>query len=251
MRRRNGFTLVELLVVIGIIAVLISVLLPSLNRARAAANAIQCSSNMRQIGAAFEMYANESKGWIPLATNNTDATYDSLLAKYAGNKVSVTDLGLASVKSVVTGPNLFVCPSDEFPRYNNCASRSYSRILFSSTGTSTQASPAVDPPYQDYTKPFKKAGIRRGPEKVLLIEYQTSINLRGNNWASFIDGYLWRYAEFAFGPGYQSTYIGKYHRGGSNFLYFDSHVSFVRREPKNPWSDPSYWSNFDLAWKRN
>src|SRR4051812_42608426 len=63
----HGFTLVELLVVIGIIAVLLSILLPTLSKARRSAYTLQCASNMKQLSTAMLMYINDNKGRFPAA----------------------------------------------------------------------------------------------------------------------------------------------------------------------------------------
>ena len=63
--RRRAFTLVELLAVLGIIAFLIALLLPALSAAREVAKRTSCGSNLRQLGIAIQLYANQSQGWIP------------------------------------------------------------------------------------------------------------------------------------------------------------------------------------------
>ena len=94
MKRRHAFTLVELLVVIGIIAVLIAVLMPALNKARMSANLVKCQSNLRQIYSAVTIYVNENKGVLPRSSDldpglsGTFAKTFIQLSELLGTKVS-------------------------------------------------------------------------------------------------------------------------------------------------------------------
>lgn len=63
--RRRGFTLVEILVVIGVIGILVALLMPALNKARQAANTTKCLANLRSLGQAMNLYVAENKGWLP------------------------------------------------------------------------------------------------------------------------------------------------------------------------------------------
>jgi prepilin-type N-terminal cleavage/methylation domain-containing protein len=76
-RQRKGFTLIELLVVVAIIALLISILLPSLARAREIAKRAVCASNMRGVGQGMKVYANDNFDWYPTAPFKELATVQS------------------------------------------------------------------------------------------------------------------------------------------------------------------------------
>src|SRR5436190_8757707 len=116
MSQRRGFTLVELLVVIGIIAVLISILLPSLNKAREAANRTVCLSNMHQFGLALRIYANTYKEYVPIGYISSSAgpqkgwNYTAHLNR--GGAITPILLGCLVDAKLIKAPKTFYCPSE-------------------------------------------------------------------------------------------------------------------------------------------
>src|SRR5688572_28386500 len=75
MTRKRAFTLVELLVVIGIIAILVGILLPTLNMARQRAYNVQCLSNLRACGQILHMYAQQNRGYFPMMSLQSPETF--------------------------------------------------------------------------------------------------------------------------------------------------------------------------------
>lgn len=115
-RRLAGFTLVELLVVIGIIAILISLLMPALNRVRQQANSVACRSNLRQMGLYMQMYANDNRGWLfPVERGMPDdiSQFWTNMAKGLGTNVPYHERWPAVVVGQDTpNPPVMICPID-------------------------------------------------------------------------------------------------------------------------------------------
>ena len=110
--KKRGFTLVELLVVIGIIAILIAVLMPALSRVRDQARGVQCSSNLRQLMTAAHLFAQDNKGhlfgnWSD--ANNPDENKRDFLAGNTGNWQAAPQAG--TLWKYVRDLNVYRCPS--------------------------------------------------------------------------------------------------------------------------------------------
>jgi prepilin-type N-terminal cleavage/methylation domain-containing protein len=104
--RATGFTLVELLVVIGIIALLLAILLPAFAKARESANRIKCSSNLRSIGQFVYLFAHDHHGRVPEAQN----TFKSTIGAFEPSWMYTKDY-FVLVDNYGADQKLFICPS--------------------------------------------------------------------------------------------------------------------------------------------
>lgn len=121
MKQRRAFSLIELLVVIGIIAVLMAILLPALEKARESALKVKCASNIRQVGQALVLYSNDNHGQYPRTTYIpgaplTEGTGPAATDPFATGGVQPNDVTAAIFLLIRTQdalPQIFMCPYND------------------------------------------------------------------------------------------------------------------------------------------
>ncbi len=161
-RRYETFTLIELLVVIAIIAILAAMLLPSLNKAREKARGIQCISNMKQIGNAFQFYLNDNNEWLPWCRSGSTTSsipWSNLLWPHMSSK----ELYTVDVKKTA-----LQCPSDKHKcTKNNYGYMSYGYNYYMTRDMSSGWFVAGTP----YRFPIRLGAVPNPTEHLLISDY--------------------------------------------------------------------------------
>ena len=213
-----AFTLIELLVVIAIIAILAALLLPTLAKSKAKAEAVTCSKNIQQLTLAWIMYAEDNGDWL-VNNHGVKETLDRR-DNWANNvedwESSDDNTNLLLLANSLLGPyasgstRIYKCPADREPAPNGPRSRSMSmNAMVGDPGDLTNYFNAR------YVQFFKNAEVR-SPSGIFVFLDEQADTLNDGFFVNRLDDNAW------------GNVPGSYHNGGANFSFADGHLELHR-----------------------
>jgi prepilin-type N-terminal cleavage/methylation domain-containing protein/prepilin-type processing-associated H-X9-DG protein len=253
-RAHSGFTLIEVLVVVAIIALLISILLPSLRAARQQAQNMYCASNLRQTGHAFIYYTQAHKDYYPGA-----GSWAELVGPYIHRERRGGTAGMSIDRDLGTGDYVvrvetYLCPgNDQYHTsgmvYKTLSNNQVVRALyalsygmnvyvsypllnaeaarrgdsFAAYGVNPQVTTGADGLTRVFNKLNKTDDVKRQSDIVLVTDADED-----DLWVESYQDLAWNRRT---GDPRERGVLGINHRNGNNFLFVDSHVEFKQVLP--------------------
>ena len=233
-RRSRAFTLVELLIVIGIIALLISILMPALSNARKQAQQVQCENNLRQLMTATNMYVSENQNFLPFANWGSPQSgaydYGWLYQTSAANATpKQTDLQTGILYGYLKNMDVFHCPLYDPTGAKGTNIMTSYLMDGAACGFGSTGNPAM-PSYQI-------TAVNKSAERVLYWEADETGASTGATWN---DGSSYPTEEV----------IATRHAKGANVAYLDGHVEWwVQTQFTNLANAPDTLLPNKLYWK--